>query len=149
MKKRILCFLLFLVFSGIVAESGFSGNDDNGNVIKKFPPEISNLKIEPLSGGHGTVINMTIEIYDPQGINNIRKELFIIREGIERIIIKLYADGTHGDATANNSIFYGETRVPKTASLGAHNFNVFVFDEDGNKSNTLTYKFIVSELIEA
>ena len=148
MKKRILCFLLFLVFSGVVAESGFSDSDDNGNTVKKKSPEISNLKVEPLSGAHGTVINITLEIHDLQGLDNIQKELYQIREGIEPIVLRLYDDGTHGDRLANDNIFYAETIVPKTAAKGVHEFHLFVLDNDGNKSNTLTYKFTVSELLE-
>ncbi len=148
MKKRILCFLLFLIFSGITAESGFSDNDDNGNVIKKVSPEISNLKVEPLSGSNGTVISITLEIHDLQGLDNIRKELYQIREGIEPAVLKLYDDGTHGDTVASDNIFYAETIVPKTAAKGVHEFKVFVLDKDGNKSNTLTYKFTVMELLE-
>ncbi len=148
MKKRILCFLLFLVFSGVVAESGFSDNDNNGNTVKKKSPEISNLKVEPLSGGHGTVINITLEIHDLQGLENIQKELYQIREGIEPIVLLLYDDGTHGDTLANDNIFYAETIVPKTAAKGVHEFHLFVLDKDDNKSNTLTYKFTVSKLLE-
>ena len=148
MKKRILCFLLFLVFSGVVAESGFSDNDNNGNTVKKKSPEISNLKVEPLSGGHGTVINITLEIHDLQGLENIQKELYQIREGIEPIVLLLYDDGTHGDTLANDNIFYAETIVPKTAAKGVHEFHLFVLDKDSNKSNTLTYKFTVSKLLE-
>ncbi len=148
MKKSILYFLLFLVFSGVAVESGFSDNNDNGNVIKKVSPEISNIKVEPLSGSNGTVIRITLEINDLQGLDNIRKELYQIREGIEPIVLKLSDDGTHGDTLANDSIFYAETIVPKTAAKGVHEFHVFVFDKDGNKSNTLTYKFTVSELLE-
>ncbi len=148
MKKRILCFLLFLIFSGIATESGFSDNNDNGNFVKKVSPEISNLKVKPLSGAHGTIISITLEIHDRQGSDNIRKELYQIREGIEPIVLKLYDDGTHGDTVANDNIFYAETIVPKTAAKGVHEFHLFVLDKDDNKSNRLTYKFTVSELIE-
>ena len=148
MKKRILCFLLFLVFSGIAAESGFSDHDGKGRVKDKVSPEISNLKVEPLSGSHGTVIGITLEIHDLQGLDNVRKELYQIREGIEPIVLHLYDDGTHGDTVANDNIFYAETIVPKTAAKGVHEFHVFVLDKDGNKSNTLAYRFTVNELLE-
>ncbi len=148
MKKRILSFLLFLFFFGVAAKSGFSDNNDNYNVIKKVSPEISNLKIEPLSGSQGTVIRITLEIHDLQGVDNIRRELYQIRERIEPIVLNLFDDGTHGDTAANDNIFYAETIVPKTAAKGIHEFHVFVLDKDGNKSNTLTYKFTVSELLE-
>tara|TARA_Y100000031_G_scaffold113622_1_gene125530 strand:- start:34 stop:483 length:450 start_codon:yes stop_codon:yes gene_type:complete len=148
MKKRIFCFILFLVFSGVVAESGFSYSHGISNIKGEVSPEISNIKVYPSSGTHGTVISITFEIDDPQGFDNIRKELFQIREGVEPILLKLFNDGAHGDAQANDNVYSAETIVPKTAAKGAHEFHVFVLDKDGNKSNDLTYKFTVSEMLE-
>ena len=148
MKRTILYFFSLIAFSLVTTVAGFSASDNNDNIVKKISPEISNLKVEPLSGCHGTVIKITLKIHDLQGLDNIRKELYQIREGIEPIVLKLYDDGTHGDTAANDNIFYAETRVPKTAAKGVHEFHLFVLDKDDNKSNTLTYKFTVSKLLE-
>ena len=147
MKRIIICFFLFLVFSWLITGSGFP--QSGGSKIKDdVSPVISKLKVNPLSGAYGTVIGITIEIYDPQGLNNVRHELHQIREGIEPILLKLYDDGTHGDNTAHDRIFSGETRVPKTAATGVHEFKVVVFDKNGNRSNLLAYKFTVLKLLE-
>ena len=112
--------------------------------LENSSPVISDLAVKPTRGGHGTKVKITLKIKDPQGDKDIDSLLYQVREGKEMIKISLYNDGTHGDEKANDNIYTGEMIVPGTAAERRHQFSVFIYDNEKNKSNILTYEFIVT-----
>lgn len=129
--------IVTLTFLAIIRVNPGLGAENNS-------PLISDLIVNPMKGGHGTKVKMTLKINDPQGDKDIERFLYQIREGREMIRTSLYDDGTNGDDKANDHIYTGEMIVPNTAAERTHQFSVFVYDRNRHKSNILTYEFTVS-----
>jgi len=110
-------------------------------------PVISGLKVLPASGPAGTGYKLSLHIDDPQGIDDVSKILYQIREGIEPIELIL-SDKGNPELEAGDGHFSAQTFVPQTASRQRHRFEFFVRDNSGHKSNILVYHFTVLEGIQ-
>lgn len=106
-------------------------------------PRISNLMVDPDSGSAGTRYVITLRITDPQGVEDIEKTLYQLRERTEAIPLPLNDAGQHGDHRAGDGIYTAADIVPRTAGQGTHTFEVFVQDRGGHRSNILEYRFTV------
>ena len=137
MIKKLVLILLVLSVAVAVPVSG--ANTENET------PVIADLKVAPSSGSAGTVYVLSVQMTDPQGLGDILKILYQMREGIELIELPLNDDGLEGDLKKGDGIFSGQSAVPKTAARQTHLFEVFVRDKSGHKSNILSYRFTVLE----
>ena len=108
-------------------------------------PVITNLNLFPVSGAVGSRVVVRLHLYDRQGVGNVVPILYQIREGIEQIRVPIYDDGTHDDLIPGDNFFAGHMIVPRTASPGPHWFVVYVFDQDGNRSNLSLTEFTVTD----
>jgi len=135
-KKTALLILLLFLASPI--SPAFAAGD---------APVISRLKVLPASGSAGIGYKLSLHIDDPQGIDDVPKILYQIREGIEPIELILSNAGK-ADLESGEGFFSAQTSVPQTASRQRHRFEVFVRDNSGHKSNILLYHFAVLEGIQ-
>ncbi|MFQ5579623.1 MAG: hypothetical protein ACE5FZ_03350 [Nitrospiria bacterium] len=137
MPVRVKFFLFALLLSIGMPWPPAHGEDPS--------PLISDLKIHPKKGPAGTVFTLSFRLRDPQGPDDVLKILFQVREGRELIEIVINDDGLNGDVFKGDGIYTGKDRVPETAAIAPHFFEVFTRDKSGHKSNVLKYTFTVLE----
>jgi hypothetical protein len=133
--KIILITSAFLCISGM----------NKASAKEPGSPVISNLKVSPHGGPVGTIYKITLSVTDPQGLQDVTKILYHLRANVEGIQVPINDDGVNGDAVRGDGIFTGMNFVPESAERKTHNFQVFVRDKAGNKSNVLEYHFTVLE----
>jgi len=136
-KERAL-LVLFLSFFAPTSGIAVSGE----------APVISGLSVSPDAGPAGTSYRLSLRLEDPQGLDDVPKTLYQVREGIEPIELQINDRGMQGDLKAGDGIFSGQSRVPATAAKRRHRFEVFVRDQSGHQSNLLVYHFTVLEGIQ-
>ncbi len=106
-------------------------------------PRIADLTVVPAQGPVNTRYTLSLRVTDPQGPEDLRRTLFQLREGRERITVAINDQGLEVDAKAGDGIYSGHSRVPPSAAPGTHRFVVYVEDRRGHRSNQLEYTFTV------
>lgn len=106
-------------------------------------PVISHLEVSPLVGYRETLVTLRLNISDPRGLENIEETLYIVRNGVETMKARMVDDGSRGDPAPGDGQYTARIRVPPNASFQTHEFQVYVQNKKGERSNTLYYAFRV------
>lgn len=104
---------------------------------------LSDLTITPEMGPHKTAITIRVRVDATPDLLGEEEVFHLVREGRERIQVRMYDDGTHADPRPRDGHYTGQFVVPDTAAEGLHQFTIFVIDKKGGRSNLLRFEFTV------